>query len=62
MDFLLAVVEVSIKTDLLKHLVVMVAAVTEVLDRVQVVLTKLELQTQAEVQVADLLLLQVVQV
>tara|TARA_B100000073_G_scaffold38290_1_gene28762 strand:+ start:507 stop:629 length:123 start_codon:yes stop_codon:yes gene_type:complete len=39
----------------------MVAAVQEVLDQVRVVITKLELQTQVEVQVADLLQLQVVQ-
>ena len=58
-DFLLVAAEVKIKTDLLKQLVVMVAVVLEALDRVQEVLIRLELQTQAEVQVADLLKKQV---
>ena len=58
-DFLLVAAEVKIKTEMLKQLVVMVAVVLEALDRVQEVLIRLELQTQVEVQVADLLKKQV---
>ena len=62
-DFLLVAVEVKTKTqELVLVLEVTVAAVKEVLDQVQEVLTRLELQTQVEVQVVDLLKKQVVQV
>jgi hypothetical protein len=60
-DFLLVAAEVKIKTaELVLVLEVTVAAVTVALDQVQEI--NQELQTQVEAQVADLLLLLVVQV